>query len=469
MPVRDSARWRRALVVMTLSVVQVAAVANAQSSRGPKAGDWSADPPALGALVDAAKVESDLRVAVDRYLLDKGAIERRYPVPFSPVRHARLRTFFQGWKQRLVEADFAALNAEGRIDYVLLRNRIDYDLEMLAVADRRWTEIAPLLPFFDTLRQLQEDRFDRKRADGRTTATRLSATADRIADLTKALAADAAKGGSLAARPGITPVIAARAATQVDAVKTMLGDWYAFYDGYDPVFSWWTREPQARLAKALTGYAEAVRLHLAGIKPGEPAPIIGDPLLAEGLRADLAHEMIPYSPDELIAIGTKEFEWVEAEFKKVARNMGFGDDWKKALEHVKGLAPPPGDKPWVIFDIATYSEAFLDRMDALTIPPLAKEVWRLQMQTAERQRVNPFFTGGEVTRVSYPTESMTHDDKQMSMRGNTPSFNFASRRPSTRKPRRASSASATRRWSCSRTPPTPSACRPTRARSITSA
>ena len=43
---------------------------------GPrKPGDWSGDPPALTALVDAARTESDLRVAVDRYLLDKAALE----------------------------------------------------------------------------------------------------------------------------------------------------------------------------------------------------------------------------------------------------------------------------------------------------------------------------------------------------------------------------------------------------------
>ena len=64
-------------------------------------------------------------------------------------------------------------------------------------------------------------------------------------------------------------------------------------------------------------------------------------------------------------------------------------------------------------------------MNAITLPPLAREVWRLAMQPPERQLINPFFTGGELTRVSYPVDTMTHDDKLMSMRGNTPHFNFA--------------------------------------------
>ena len=47
------------------------------------------------------------------------------------------------------------------------------------------------------------------------------------------------------------------------------------------------------------------------------------------------------------------------------------------------------------------------------------------MRSPERQLVNPFFTGGEVIRVSYPTDAMEHEDKLMSMRGNNPHFNRA--------------------------------------------
>ena len=46
--------------------------------------------------------------------------------------------------------------------------------------------------------------------------------------------------------------------------------------------------------------------------------------------------MIPYTPEQLIALAEKEFAWCDAEMKKASREMGFGDDWKKALEKVKG-------------------------------------------------------------------------------------------------------------------------------------
>jgi hypothetical protein len=424
---RSLTRFERWGLMLVLAAAAVPPTLGAQSGAPRTAGGagWGDDPPALSALVTFARTESDLRVAVNRYLLDKAAIERRYEVLYSPARHERLRTFYQGWQRRLSEAEFNGLNADGKFDYVLLRNRVEYDVEMLKLAERRRAEIAPLLPFFDRLRALQEDRFDRKRADPRAAATTLSEVAQQVTGLTQALTTEGRKTGGVVTRAGVTPVIGARAAGQIDALRTVLADWHAFYDGYDPLFSWWAREPYGRLDKALLSYADALRQHIVGIRAGEKAPIVGDPVLAEGLRADLAYEMIPYSPEELIAIGEKEFAWVEAQFKIVSREMGFGDDWKAALEHTKNLAPPPGEKPWVIYEIARYSEAFVEKMNAITLPPLAREVWRLAMQTPERQLINPFFTGGEVTRVSYPVDTMAHDDKLMSMRGNTPHFNFA--------------------------------------------
>jgi uncharacterized protein (DUF885 family) len=56
------------------------------------------------------------------------------------------------------------------------------------------------------------------------------------------------------------------------------------------------------------------------------------------------------------------------------------------------------------------------------VPPLAKEVWRMNMLSPERQRTSPFFLGGESILVSYPTDAMSHAEKRMSMRGNNRHF-----------------------------------------------
>ena len=46
----------------------------------------------------------------------------------------------------------------------------------------------------------------------------------------------------------------------------------------------------------------------------------------------------------------------------------------------------------------------------------------MEMMSPERQLVAPFFLGGETILVAYPTDTMTHEQKMMSLRGNNPHF-----------------------------------------------
>jgi hypothetical protein len=187
-----------------------------------QADGWADDPPALATLVSFARSESELRVAVERYLADKAALERRYEVQYSPTRSARLRAFHTGWQRRLTELDFDALNREGKVDYVLLRDRIAFDLALLDLGDRRWNEMAALLPFTDSIRVLQESRFDRRRAEPRATAARLDAIARQVDSLSRALVADSHDVSGIVRRAGVTPTIAFRAATHVETLRREL-------------------------------------------------------------------------------------------------------------------------------------------------------------------------------------------------------------------------------------------------------
>ena len=134
--------------------------------------------------------------------------------------------------------------------------------------------------------------------------------------------------------------------------------------------------------------------------------------------------MIPYTPEELIEIANQEFAWCAVEMKKASRELGYGDDWQKALEHVKTLYVEPGKQPELIRMLALEAIKFMDDHDLITIPPLARESWRMEMMTPERQLVNPFFTGGEIISVSYPTSTMSQEQKsrdRLSRAGTGPS------------------------------------------------
>ena len=72
----------------------------------------------------------------------------------------------------------------------------------------------------------------------------------------------------------------------------------------------------------------------------------------------LKYEMIPYTPEELIDIANKEFAWCDAEMLKASREMGFGDDWKAALEKVKNTYVPAGEQPAAMLKLYNESVIF---------------------------------------------------------------------------------------------------------------
>jgi uncharacterized protein (DUF885 family) len=63
--------------------------------------------------------------------------------------------------------------------------------------------------------------------------------------------------------------------------------------------------------------------------------------------------------------------------------------------------------------------------DLVTVPPLAREDWWQEMLSPESQLTSPFFLGGDLIWVAFPTESMTQEQKLMTMRGNNEHFSRA--------------------------------------------
>lgn len=153
--------------------------------------------------------------------------------------------------------------------------------------------------------------------------------------------------------------------------------------------------------------------------------IVGRPIGREALILALTEELIPYTPEQLIDLGNKEFAWCEAEMKPAALEMGCGDDWKLAIEKVKGRHVPPGKQPDVVRDLMVQAADYLRARDLITVPEIECETLRMEMMSPQRQLVNPFFTGGDIISVSYPAAVMTTRQKFESMRGNNIPFSHA--------------------------------------------
>jgi uncharacterized protein (DUF885 family) len=380
-----------------------------------------------------SQTDSELRDTVERLIVDRSALARRYSDDQAGERRAALTEFTRSWRARVDQIPFESLGQEGRIDYVLLRTRLDYQLKLFEREAARQKEMSALLPFSATISRLHESRRRMENVDPREAAAALTAMAAEIDAARKRLDAgpsetggtspSQAGGTSLQARP--SRIVALRAANETGDLKRLLDNWFKFHDGYNPLFSWWVREPYKRVDVAMTAYVKTLRERIVGYKEGEDEPIVGDPIGRQGILEDLEAEMIQYTPEALVEIAKKEYAWCEAEMIKASREMGFGDDWRKALEKVKNLHVEPGRQPAVIRELAHEAIEFIEKRGLVTVPPLAKDIWRIEMMSPAQQKVSPFFLGGEVILVSYPTDAMEHGDKLMSMRGNNTHFSRA--------------------------------------------
>ncbi len=363
---------------------------------------------------DVDTSRSEMRASIERYTADRTSLNRSSPIDYSPAHNARMKQFYSEWLSTIGKMNFDAMGQDGRIDYLLFKNQLDYQLRQLGADAQKLKETEALLPFAQTIIDLEESRRRMETMDSAKAAATLTRLEKQIDQTRKSIEADGTRN--------VKKPLANRAARTAEELRTSLKNWFGFYNGYDPLFTWWVDAPYKSTDRALQTYITFLREKVLGLKPGDSSDIVGDPIGREGLMSELEHEMIPYTPEELIALANKEYAWCEEEMKKASREMGFGDDWLKAVERVKNMYVDPGKQPDLIRDLALEAIDFVEKRDLVTIPPLARDTWRMQMMTPERQLVNPFFTGGEVISVSYPTVTMGHEQKMMSMRGNNIPF-----------------------------------------------
>ncbi len=503
-----------------------------------------------------AKPASEMRLVVTRYSADRNTLNQNFAgpggfnmgrggggrqaaagtagsgvqvgrgtVPISQARLARLKRFDLDWQAALGKLVTGKLSAVAAADLASLKATVENNLKQVEAENLQLAQMAPALPFAPKLVALVEARIRVDDINWENAARTLTEVKNWIGTATA--------GTPMKMNAGT----AARAAEATDTLRTAITEWHNFYDGYDPMYSWWMRMPFTQVADGLTAYSAFLREKVSDanavvtpetVAPVAPAPapqyasvpdlveiitlpqdemrdvvnrfnaqgargggrgaaptpppardnpawlealksldfdslshnaqvdylyikwraetdlaharetippgpafrpdaskIQGKPRGREGLISDLRDNMIPYSPEQLIALANKEFAWCENEMKKAAREMGFGDDWRKAIEKTKQSAVPPGGQPRMIMDLLNEAVTYLRANDLITVPSVAAESLHMTMMSPQQQLTSPFFLGGANILVSYPTDTMEFDARMQSMRGNNPGFSHA--------------------------------------------
>jgi hypothetical protein len=360
---------------------------------------------------------TDFNEIVSSYQADKGALQRKYPNPLSEVYFDRFTKFYAEARQDLNKLNFEALTKNQKVDYVLLRNQIDKSIYFHGLELKAFNEVKNVVVKAQPIYSFNENR-----------KTGVKPTSDKLAadfnTVEKEIRAEI-----VALKTKKTFESWQKAELAADIVKELIKateESFKFYNEYNPEFYWWMQTPHKKLMKTFEEYEGLLRKHFSNtLVKDDGSGIIGKPLGREALLKDLSYEFIAYSPEQLITEANKQFAWCEKEMLKASNELGYRNDWKKALEHVKQTYVPPGQWQEDVNKLAWEAIKYLEDRDLVTVPAMAKETWRTVMLSAEQQKVSPFFLGGEQIMVAYPTATMDHDDKMMSMRGNNPYFSRA--------------------------------------------
>lgn len=357
--------------------------------------------------------DSSMEQMVRECAEDIETLNRRYRVGLDEQVAQIRTTALEGWLARVGSIEFSKLDRSGQLDYVLLKNKLEYLIAKSRMDRQRDVEaVSAFLPFANGLIGFCTQREEVQSID----PTKLAGQLDELAKWIEKSAGESPSDSGLSAK-----LKGLRAIELLKSLKSTTTEADQFYQGYDPLYSWWCKRPMERLKLAIDKYLVYLQDRVVGVPESDVETIIGQPIGEEAIALELKHEWIAHKPAELIQLAEREMQWCEREMQKATAELKC-DNWRQALELVKQKHVAPGDQPQMIKHLAEEAIAYVRDNKLMTVPDMAARGWRMTMMSPERQRVNPYFLGGESIIVSFPTDSMTHDEKLMSLRSNNEHF-----------------------------------------------
>ena len=201
-----------------------------------------------------------MRAAIERFTADRGNLLRYYTMELAPARSIRMKKFYTEWLGQL-PSGFETMSQAGKVDYLLFKNYLQHELRQLDLDAKNQAETQPLLPFSSTIIGLDEAKRRMDPVDHKKSAAALTALAKEVSALQKNTQA------ALRATPP-SKAVANRAAGYVLTLRTVLRRWFDFYNGYDPMFTWWVASSHKEADAALLSYATFLREQVAGVRGG---------------------------------------------------------------------------------------------------------------------------------------------------------------------------------------------------------
>src|SRR5690242_15674290 len=147
---------RHILLILASALVLCAGPTGQQSAAALRHPPAAYVPPDLGPLIK--QDNGELRQVIQFFAADRGSLFRFYDLAVSPLALQHRQEFFRAWRTAVDKIEFDHLQPHGRVDYILLRNKLDHELREIDLAGKRLEEVRSLLPFAQTIIDLKEAR-----------------------------------------------------------------------------------------------------------------------------------------------------------------------------------------------------------------------------------------------------------------------------------------------------------------------
>lgn len=282
-----------------------------------------------------------IQTTIQTFAADLTDIQFFLSISFSPNHAAKVKDFLTSALASLPKTfDFNLLRQDDQVDYLLLQSHIKRLLHQGKTAANKYQQAKDLGLFgawVDVSIQFVETRHDVGRQSGKEIATAFQTAEKGIDELIRELDSESSLTGDK------KRFIVFWTIARFEELQKALEEAVGFYQGYDPVITWWIESPWQSLSTKLTGLIAALKKKTGVDGSSSADDIVGDPIGREALLEELEAEWIAYTPEELEQIGEEEFQWCEKEMEKASEALGFASS-QEALEHVKNSFVEPGEQ-----------------------------------------------------------------------------------------------------------------------------
>ncbi|TXH21382.1 MAG: DUF885 family protein [Chitinophagaceae bacterium] len=365
----------------------------------------------------ASKENHSLPFLINEYAKDLSDLKKVYLFNFSTESLNRFEQYQNDFLKKLDAINLNTLSISDQVDYTLLKRKIVEDQYELKKNKKLYTQIKYAVQFDDDIIHIQQKRRRGSTPDVSAIAAQLLKTISSIKDVQKLVEQ----------KPLTTVEQKQMVATVINDLRKGLKNVHSFYNGYHPSYTFALKELYPQTDATLENYAKWINsksIPQSTIKT-DASGIVGNPIGRDELMRQLQYQMIPYTPEELIEMSKKEYAWCEAEMIKVSNQMGFGNHWKKALEQVKQNFLPKGEQPALINRLQEEAIHFIDSLQLVSIPSMARELWRMDMLSVQQMKFASYFLGGAEILIAYAHDDQDAETQKMIMRSGNYGFAHA--------------------------------------------